>query len=355
MKTKLVLLLLLGWARMALGQNVVQIDTIYDSDRVSNPRFDELNMPYKQYHQVLSLHDPIQYLVWPYFSPAKDRMKPLEDREGQEGYWLEGDLNYRFNLYKGAYYSPKWAKRLRATFDAGFTVRMTQDTSSPLLPSNNRFGLGADYLLSDNDIANSSFYSWLTLQVHHYSNGQSDNDFLHTSGQRNNYMGGDFSTNYIRGLIYLAKPCGDNKLISFGLGYQKDMALGGPFKLSGEMDNGSYGLNRLLLNLQWVRKPSFMVIEKNREINKRVLAKNPKMSFRSEMSLITDDNLVALAPTNKKYRFGVHNYLTYYLFEKSNVGLIIRHYYGRDYLNIRYDDVVHSIQTGFTVDVNRYY
>lgn len=128
-----------------------------------------------------------------------------------------------------------------------------------------------------------------------------------------------------------------------------------PLRVTTDMKGGNYGMNRMLLNLQWIRKPVFTIDEKGNVNNvNRLLAKVPKFAFRSEMTLILDSELVKLAPTNKPYRFGVHNSLTWMPFVKSNVGVIVKHYYGRDYLNIRYDDVISSWQAGFTVDVNRY-
>ena len=350
-KLVLVLLLVLGFGTWSWGQERTQDpEFLYDSDRASNPIFDKLNEPHEQYHQLLFMHDPILYLgILPSFSPSKTRLAPLDDGEGNKGYLLEGNLDHRFTLYKGAYYSPKFLQKLRWTFDAGFTLRMTNDTSSPLLPSNNKFGLGVDYLISALE-KSPAYYLWMTVQLHHYSNGQAKNDFLHESKLRNNYKGGDFSTNYIRGLFYGAKPFAQHSVGSIGLGYQYDTQLFGPLRVTDEMKAGDYGMNRLLLNIQYLNKNSFKVKEDN---GMRTLIKNCNFMFRSEMSFILDDNLKALAPTDKKYRFGVHNYAAFYPFAKSSVGFMIKHYYGRDYLNMRYDDVVNSFMAGITVDVNR--
>ncbi|MGB3103887.1 hypothetical protein [Sphingobacterium siyangense] len=354
MVAKLVLLFLFGWVGIAWGQEVGKNNSIvYDSDRKSNPIFDSLNYEIRENHRVLQYHDPILYLsAFPVFRPASERRTPLEDKEGKNGYWLEGDMNYRFDLYKGAYYSPKATRPLRVTFDAGFTVRMTRDESSPLLSTNNRFGIGLDYMLSELfKSKNSSLNFWITVLAHHYSNGQSKTDFFHEDGLRNNYKNGDFSTNYIRLLWYISKRSQHNKLFSAGLGYQRDGGITSPFVIAEEMKNGHYGQNRLLLNIQALRIPGFSIDDDG---NTKWLTRRTKMSFRTEMSLILDKNLVGISTTNNLYRFGVHNYFTYFPAEKGRVGLIAKHYFGRDYMNMRYDDVVNAWMVGLTIDMNRY-
>lgn len=355
-KASFILVIVFGFAVQGWGQENGHHDIIYASKKSNNPLFDSLNAPIKHFHRILSAHDPIMYLGFVNsFKPASDRLVPLEDREGKQGYYLEGDMNYRFTLYKGAYYSYPFPKRLRVTFDAGFTVRMTQDSSSPLLPSNNRFGLGVDYSLTDiEENARSPFHAWLTFQVHHYSNGQADNDFHHHTGLRNNYIDGDFSSNYVRGLVYGAKEVYETSVVSAGLGYQRDTDLLGPLILSDDMKNGSYGQNRLLLNLQYLRMPSFDIVERDDRQGFRTFAKVTRLAFRSEMSFIIDNDLHKITANNKKYRFGINNSLTWFPFEKANVGAIVKYYYGRDYLNIRFDDVIHAAQVGITVDFNRY-
>lgn len=353
MKT-IILLLLILWIGIFKSQEA-ETDTIYDSDRILNPVFDTQNYPIKKYHQLLSMHDPILYLgIAPYVIPVKERLVPLEDGEGKEGYWLEGNMNFRFALYKGAYYSPKWMQRLRVTFDAGFVVRMTQDSSSPLLPTNNKFGVGVDYLLTNINSPNKEEYYWVTFQAHHYSNGQSDNPFKESSNLRNNYKNGDFSTNYLRGTVYWAQPAFKHSLASIGLGYQRDMTFFNPLTITEEMKHGSYGQNRLLLNLQLLKTPSFAVVEnKSTEPRFKTVSKREKIAFRSEISYIIDDNLKPLTTTNKKYRFAVDNYFTWYPWEKTEIGFVVKYYYGRDYLNVRYDDVIHAVQGGITINVNK--
>ncbi|MBE8719646.1 hypothetical protein [Sphingobacterium pedocola] len=337
--------------QISFGQDTL----VFDSERISNPRFDSLNYTVGTYHKILHYNDPILYVgVLPYFKSAKTRSMPLTDGEGKNGYLLEGNLIHRLPLYKGHYYSPEWARRMRLTFDAGFMVRMTRDNSSPLLPSNNRFGLGLDYLITSAENQDNAFrnlHVWTSLQVHHYSNGQSDNGFYEsTSPLRNKYKNGDFSTNYVRLSLFASKEILNRSLISGSLGYQHDMAMGDLFKLSPELKN-SYGLNSLLFSMQWLRRAEYSVKD-SPSTRTRYIGQIRQLAFRSEMSYILDSDL-DLFPGSNKYRFGIHNYLTYYPWAKGTVGVIAKHYFGRDYLNIRFDDVVNSYQLGLVVDIGR--
>lgn len=349
--------MVLGFVVQGWGQENLQLDTLYDSSLKSNAKFDLLNYEISQSHRILKYHDPILYLsVAPSFRAIANRITALEDQEGQNGYWLEGDMNYRFDLYKGAHYSPKGMRPLRVTFDAGFTVRMTRDTSSPLLPTNNRFGIGIDYMFSylrsDEKKAISPIDYWLTVVAHHYSNGQSDNHFFHKEGLRNNYIDGDFSTNYLRLLWYTSYKNKGSSLYSGGFGYQRDGGIGNPFVMTDSMKNGHYGQNRLLLNLQWLRSPSF-IVTKN-QCDCMTFTKAWQWMIRSEMSYILDNDLQGVNGTDYKFPFSMSNYLTVYPWEKTRFGFLFKHFFGRDYLNMRYDDVVNSWMVGMTIDMNRY-
>src|SRR5215207_10824875 len=108
------------------------------------------------------------YLVFPVIKPVADRSIALEDGEGKNGYWLENHFGYRFAIYKGKYYSSPFLQRMRFTLDANLTGRLTRDNSNPLLPFNNKFGLGLDFLLSRLKMLTKEKAKllWITLQLH---------------------------------------------------------------------------------------------------------------------------------------------------------------------------------------------
>jgi hypothetical protein len=231
--------------------------------------------------------------------------------------------------------------------------------SSPLLPFNNKFGLGLDFLLSSLPGLEKEHSTpvWLTVQMLHYSNGQADSFFIRNQEgvMRNNYRSGDFSTNPLRMMLNVAHHSSDRSIVSFGLGWQKEIDLKGPFGMSNELFN-NYGKNRALFNFQWlivsklvVRSPSNPRIRAKDSTIK--VTKRRQFSFRSEMEYIVGD--LSAFPLERKYRLGWHAYLTYMPSTTNEVGFLVHTYTGRDYLNIRFDDIVFIGQAGLFVRLNR--
>jgi hypothetical protein len=326
-------------------------------------RAEKSSVPYNNLQQIFGYHDPILYLSpFPKFSSLQQRNLPLQDGEGLKGYWLEGNITHRITMYRGKYYSRRFWARSRITFDAAFMLRMTRDKSSPLLPTSDDVGFGIDYLLTDiNKIESPAATTlYLKAQIHHYSNGQASPFFSSTSPNRNNYKNGDFSTNYLRVMLYGMKQNALNHIYSAGLGYQREINIGGPLTLSDELAS-AYGLNRVLLNLQWTRRARFSLAQLSKDEKKKfpnnktgTTIKNARTQWiwRSEFAYILDKDL-SLYPYTKKYRLGVHNYLTWMPWVTSDVGVVFHNYYGRDFLNIRYDDVIQTYQLGLVMNFNK--
>ncbi|MEI6947605.1 hypothetical protein V9K67_10460 [Paraflavisolibacter sp. H34] len=336
----------------AVGFSSVQAQeppVIQDSLVQVNPVF-----AVNRYYELLKNHDPISYLAYPHITPLVKRQRELQNGEGKNGYWFEGHLTNRFTIYRGKYYSRPFFQRLRFTFDVGMMPRLTRDTSNPLLPYNNRFGLGLDFSL--NRVSNQPVAArgrlWTTLQLHHLSNGQADSFFVAGNGKRNNYRGGDFSTNYYRVLLNYARLVGRRSLVSSGLGYQQEINIGGPLLLSPEL-KGYYGLQRLLFHFQWMR-PSRLTTQTYRNLSSpqkdsvRILRRR-RLACRTELEYIRDD--LSLFPGNRKYRLAGHQYLTYMPSVSNDLGFLLHLYAGRDYLNIRFDDVVFIAQAGVFVRI----
>src|SRR5689334_4536889 len=114
-----------------------------DSTITTNP-----NYSMERYHEVLRYNDPVMYLVYPVVKPVVDRRVPLRDGEGKDSYWAEGHFGHRFVVLQGKYYSSDLLQHTRFTFDVSILSRLTSDNSNPLLPNNNKFGFGLDFLLS---------------------------------------------------------------------------------------------------------------------------------------------------------------------------------------------------------------
>jgi hypothetical protein len=319
-----------------------------DSLSASTPNF-----AMNRYNQLLGYHDQLMYLTWPHISPVETRMIPLRNGEGKTGYWLEGNFSNRFVIHKGKYYNPEILQRLRFTFDVGLTPRLTRDSSSPLLPSNNKFGVGLDLLLSPVAalLKERTTPVWLTVQLHHYSNGQADSFFIKDDGnQRNNYRSGDFSTDYVRLLFNLANISAKDHIISVAAGWQKEVDLKGPLGMSPELDN-SYGKQRILFSFQWLKASRLVTINNILSSSTKKVTKKRQFSFRTDLEYIVGN--LAQFPLENKHRFGAHAYLTYMPSITNEVGFMIHTFYGRDYLNIRYDDIVFIGEAGLYMRINK--
>jgi hypothetical protein len=295
------------------------------------------------------------YLAYPIVKPVIKRRLPLEDGEGKDGYWLEGNLGYRFTIYRGKYYNYKFFQRMRPTLDVDLLVRLTKDYSSPLLPSSNKIGLGLDYLWSNLEALKKEETTlvWTTVQVHHYSNGQADSFFVDNPIQRNNYTSGDFSTNYFKFLLNVANTSQQKNIVSGSVGYQRQIDLGGPFASSKELDH-YYGSDRVLAGFQWTTRPMLKTFSyQNRataESDTVQTEKRRQLSFRTEFEYIFRG--VSGFVGDNKARPSWHNYLTYMPSVTNEVGFILHTYIGRDYLNIRFDDVVFVGEFGVCVKFN---
>jgi hypothetical protein len=145
-------------------------------------------------------------------------------------------------------------------------------------------------------------------------------------------------------------------LLTGGLGYQFDLG-GMP-----EQTN-RYGQNRILLILQSRSKPRtafFNIIPKLRTIKEIDINTGKsytlKRLWEHRVRIESDYILGNLDDFHRSqnYRFGVHFYYEILPLRSRSIGAIFHAYYGRDYLNIRYDDIVLGIMGGLTLSINKY-
>jgi hypothetical protein len=305
-----------------------------------------------RYQDILRYHDPVMYLAFPVIRPVRDRPVALQEGEGKDGYWLESHFGYRFTVYKGKYYSSSILQRMRFTLDANLTGRLTRDDSNPLLPFNNKVGLGLDYLFSPLNRLQQQRINviWMTAQLHHYSNGMADSFFIEGPIRRNNYRSGDFSTNYWKLMLNYAGSSRDRSMVIANIGFQRDISLSGPLASSAELKR-YYGNSRLLLSFQWAQKPQLRAMHytdySTPERVKIAVERRKQIAFRTELEYILGnlDNF----PGENKYRTGWHNYLTYAPSVTNEVGFMAHTFLGRDYLNMRFDDIVFVGELGVSL------
>lgn len=320
-----------------------------DSLSASSP-----NAAMNKYNRLLQYHEPLMYLTYPVIKPIETRKIPLREGEGLHDFWLEGNFANRFVIHKGKYYNPDLLQRLRFTFDVAITPRLTRDESSPLLPSNNEFGFGLDVLLSSIKglLKKNTTPAWLTIQLHHYSNGQADSFYIkdENGNERNNYRSGDFSTDFVRILFNVAHISAKDHILSASVGLRNDIDIKGPLGVTSELYH-SYGRQRLLFNFQWLKASRLVILNNMLSSKTEKVVKRRQFSFRTEMEYIVGD--LSNFPLDNKYRFGAHAYLTYMPSITNEVGFMIHSYVGRDYLNIRYDDVVWVGELGLYMRINK--
>lgn len=300
-----------------------------------------------RYHDILRYHDPIMYLAYPVIRPIIKRKLPLEDGEGKKGFWLQAHFGHRFVIYQGKYYSHPFLQRMRFTLDASLVSRITKDDSNPLLPFNNKFGLGLDFLFSKLDALKKEKASlvWTTFQLHHYSNGQADSFFIGNGIQRNNYRSGDFSTNYYRVLLNLGNSAQQKNILITSVGFQKDIDLGGLLARSKELDQYSISLGaKAKISNRKLPKPG----SSGKKYRKG--SKTKTNGARTEFEYIVG-NLSNFQGKNKR-RLGWHNYITYMPAITNEVGFMAHTFIGRDYLNIRFDDIVFIGELGIYLKFN---
>lgn len=343
------------------------------------------NSVYTAMQNIWYANEKISYLCVPYFKNIENPAIPLRDGEGKKGYFFEGNLFYQTPILMGRNHGNHLWQTSRLTFDYGFNIRMALDPSNPLLPNNNIIGLTYDKGIWDSHThmpfwkrdTTYSFRDWnnraepltnlsMNITAHHYSNGQPPGFFVYDTinGQayrRNNYLHGDFSTNYLQIGFTLSHLYVSRSLLSFKLAYQRDGQFVGPFAFTPEQKK-SYGQDRIKGFLQykfvWRGKPerratiASYVCDSGCEKPQVHLMKAYELTARVEYEYIMGD--LSLYPHQNKYRFNPHFYLQFTRPNWRALGFVLHFYYGRDYSNIRYDLPVWAIMGGISINMNKY-
>lgn len=277
---------------------------------------------------------------------------PITVEEGAKGAKAELGLNVNYPVIRGG-------RGLRPLFNTGkidltfgSNIRVIRASSSPILPPTVRFGMKYDQLLfwkvGKNKSPVSCFSTelicpaisddltdikliYLSVSLEHFSNGQNAGVFVNNKTNRNDYLNGDFSTNYLRNdLVYTHQFDNRKKQFTFSAGYQWDFGVAkGLMAFHPEQEN-RYGHHRLRSMIQY--KAPWLKGE---------------LAMRFEIEHILDGT--ELFPGSDKFKNSRHFYILYnHEFFKS-VGLMFHYFRGRDYLNIRYDTGISTFQIGISM------
>jgi|GEM_PF-852518 len=336
---------------------------------------------YTAMKRILTGVQPISYVApLPYFK-AQERIIPLRFGEGQNGYILEGWIDLAFTLLQGRAQMDHFSQTSRVSFRYAPAVRMTRDNSSNLIPTNQKVGFQIEKVLWDSytrnfvvdkrgnrfEYANNN--RWLRQdhslhQIHaifnalHYSNGQAQGVYASPEDSilgRNDYIKGDFSTNILNfSLVYSYY---NNYLLSASLGYQRDSHWGGPFTYL-EEQRGRYGMNRIIGFLQYRSRPTANLIKHSISVKDIYHDRNYRVKLLWEHRIRFDfeyilDNLDRFN-RSKEYRFSGHLFYELNPLRSRTAGFIVHLFYGRDYMNIRYDDIVFAAMAGVSFTLTKY-
>ncbi len=327
------------------------------------------------------------YICMPYYKILKEPVIPIRDNEGKNAFnIMEADIYHQLPIAIGRNHGKHFYQTSRITFDYGFNKRIVTGESSPLVPSNNIFGISVfksiwnNYTNHPSIRANRRHYSFdnfaelerglrelsFSATLNHYSNGQPPGVFLEDSingelARRHDYREGDFSTNYLKiGLTYSDLKDSRN-LLSANFSLQFDFAIGETLGFTEEQKK-SYGQMRLKSFVQhrwlFLRKyrPSIISDACNPEDRPcRRVNYFSELIVRWEGEHIVGDLSDYNNGASEKFRFGQHLYLQFTRPNWRALGLVIHLYQGRDYSNIRYDMPVFAAMAGLSVNFNKYY
>lgn len=319
------------------------------------------------------------------FKALEERVYPLDEAEGSEGYRVEAHLPFRFAIRQKRRIGNARADQEMIPFltdsrifiDYGFHTRVPKKIESgPIFPPTNRWGIQFEKIAAiwkhgrmlrnswsfnrqkTDKFFKESHYSYLAASayLHHYSNGQGAGVFKRDtiSGQllnRNDYLDGDFSTNFARFSLSYHLYKADKYHLGLIAGYQHDFGQDDwQWSYRAEQED-RYGRHRLMftgvLNVKCF--VSFYSKKKRRRIG--IIE---QFNMRADISYIMDHESLTAYPYEDKYPLGAHFYFEIPVAPVPALGIMFHWYRGRDYLNIRYDDPVQMFQIGLGIEINRF-
>ncbi|MFN8280757.1 MAG: hypothetical protein U0V49_10780 [Saprospiraceae bacterium] len=391
---KYTIICLLTIAQITYGQNACEENS--NSKIAADLVYSEKDHP-NDYNIIrsswIAFEDPSYLAPVPLVIPYKPRRIELREFEKSISSFqlMEAKLNLKYTIASGRESSKGMLRRVRGTINyaPNFRMYMNGNASNPLTPTNQDIGIGVDMnifannlgyiwndrnrqLLTEGSLKTMNFWNF-NISAAHYSNGQENGFFYQVNNdKRNDYQKGDFSTNYLRfTLVYgqhivkdRQKGATNDQMWQIGLGYQNDGKAVGGFT---HEQIRSYGKSRLSFKLDYRFGPkkTFCIFHNGPGFSKRVIVNNETVMVNKTVehhlyfkTSVIIDNLDNFTPNIKndsgKYRlnFEVFYELNYYRWR--TLSLFAKYYFGRDYINIKYDDIVHVVMIGLVANFNKY-
>ncbi|MBI3142636.1 MAG: hypothetical protein HYZ16_07405 [Bacteroidetes bacterium] len=383
MNRLLVILLSICTFHLTKGQGYPNLDRVTSG----NPRLYEVI----QQSWIANEH-PNRLALSPVIFPLFTRHIPLRPSEGSWLQVFEADIHLRYTIAMGRESSNDLYRRGKFTFDYSPNFRMLSSESLPLTPMNNKVGFGLNFNIWNSILgfptnseepepivkpSESLHLVDLLVQAHHYSNGQAPGIYYYPNEpdltqKRNDYLGGDFSTNYLYAEFTFGQLY-NHTLKQLSLGIRLDGAVFGLIPFSEEQEY-SYGKVRLRMTYCTKSAPKKRIFRKllldgkgcpdswKQDGVSYLFYKTFCINTRFWAELITSnlDNYQANAldrdgvPITAKYRLSAGGMLELAPSNHRSVGYFAMLYAGRDYLNVRYDDIIWTFQAGLTITFNKY-
>lgn len=376
--------------------SLAQVDPKNDFSNIRIPSYETSfdSTIYMAFQRIIEANQPFSYIT--FFTQVNaignTRIIPLSDGEGKGGFIAEPFVDLNFPGLRGRPGNAHVMQTSHLLIKYGFHTRVARDASSPILPPTNRFGFEFNKVLWDNTSGVAAFSfrrqdarNWfhnvqkdldllyMVFEAQHYSNGQSSGVYKDSIRRVNDYRDGDFSTNFLKTKIIFSHLDRENcSLLTAGLGYRHDFGAEEGFLKFLPEQIQSYGKHRLLAQLQWRSAPfeifkfsahnaPFFLrwltpgrfVQRSLNDDSDYLVKTLFiLTVRWEADYILG-NLDRFRLANP-YRFGNHLFVELSPMRSRSIGFLFHTYLGRDYLNIRYDDIIFTWQFGITASLNKY-
>lgn len=346
------------------------------------------NSKYSVLRKIINANQPISYFGGLPVTHGFDRATNLSGKEGANSQIgghvgiIEGNVDLVFPLIGGRPQTTNGKQGWMFSFHYNPALRMYSDYSLPVLPTNQKVGVQLNKRIyasilnptSCTNCKNEKFQldntSWgqsdikfvyLLLNAMHYSNGQQDSAIRYP-GNHNNYTSGNFSTNFVNAsLTYSRYNSRSHCIFTSSVGIQLDGTFPAEFE---ETQINRYGQVRALGMLQlqsgifslrggstqWAQ---FAVDEdctniKCVDLHRGLVANRARLEMEYIIGNVSD------YPHQYKSRFNVHLFDEIQPLRWRTAGLFIHLYWGRDYMNIRYDDIIFLANAGLTFNFSKY-